>query len=127
MQRSLCGWTLTDAVPDENTLCRFRNRLIAAGKLDKLLVCVNEQLQVQGLMATGTAGAVLEATLVQSAARPNQTITLYTDTQGNTICYEDVSQSGVICTEKQSVDSDATGLKKGIEMPSRGAVRPTGA
>jgi len=108
-----CGLTLTDAIPDETTLCRFRNRLIAAGKLDNLLACVNDQLQKQGLMVKGTTGAVLDATLVQSAARPNQTITLETDTQGNTIRYEDGSQPGVVCTEKQSADSDATWLKKG--------------
>lgn len=108
-----CGLRLTDAVPDETTLCRYRNRLIQAGKLDKLLSCVNTQLQEQGLMVKGTTAAVLDATLVQSAARPNQTITLETDTEGNTIHYEDGSQPGVVCTEKQSADSDATWLKKG--------------
>ena len=33
-----CGIRLTDAVPGESTLCRFRNRLIHAGKLAPLLV-----------------------------------------------------------------------------------------
>lgn len=100
-------------MPDETTLCRFRNRLINAGKLDKLLFCVNDQLQAQGLMVKGTTAAVLDATLVQSAARPNHTITLETDAQGNTISDEDGSQPGVVCTEKHSADPDATWLKKG--------------
>ena len=30
-----CGLTLMDAIPDETTLCRLRNRLITAGLLDK--------------------------------------------------------------------------------------------
>jgi IS5 family transposase len=108
-----CGLTLSDDVPDETTLCRFRNRLIAARKMDKLLACVNAQLQAHGLMIKGTTAAVLDATLVQSAARPKQTITLETDAEGEAITHEDGSQPGIVCTEKQSADSDATWLKKG--------------
>jgi len=48
----------------------------------------------------------------QSAARRHQTITLDTDTQEYTISYEGGSQPRVVCTEKQSVDSYATWLKK---------------
>jgi len=109
-----CGLTLTDAVPDETTLCRFRNRLINTGKLDKLLACVNDQLQAQGLMVKGTMAAVLDATLVQSAARPNHTITLETDVQGNTLRYEDGSCPGVVGTERQSAKWSS---------PSKGGVK----
>ncbi len=45
-----CGLSLTDDIPDETTLCRFRNRLITAGRLDGLLAGVNIQLQDHGLM-----------------------------------------------------------------------------
>lgn len=109
-----CGLTLSDDVPDETTLCRFRNRLIAAGKMGQLLASINTQLQAHGLMVKGTTAAVLDATLVQSAARPKQAITLETDAQGEVITHEDGSQPGVVSTtEKQSVDSDASWLKKG--------------
>lgn len=108
-----CGLTLSDDVPDETTLCRFRNRLIATRKMDTLLRCVNTQLQAHGLMIKGTTAAVLDATLVQSAARPKQTITLETDAQGEAITFDDGSQPGVMCTEKRSADGDATWLKKG--------------
>lgn len=108
-----CGLTLSDDVPDETTLCRFRNRLIATHKMDKLLSCVNAQLQAHGLMIRGATAAVLDATLVQSAARPKRSITLETDAQGEAITHEDGSQPGVVCTERQSADSDATWLKKG--------------
>lgn len=108
-----CGLNLLDAVPDETTLCRFRNRLIKANKLDKLLGLINAQIQSHGLMVSKATGAVLDATLIASAARPNKTITLETDTQGEAIVYEDGSQPGISCTEKDSVDPDASWLKKG--------------
>lgn len=108
-----CGLTLSDDVPDETTLCRFRNRLIASDKLDPLLALINAQLQAQNLMVAKATGAVIDATLIQSAARLNKTITLETDDDGVTITHEDGSNPGVVCIEKQSADSDATWLKKG--------------
>ena len=39
-----CGLNLSDDVPDETTLCRFRNRLIALNRLDKLLARINRLL-----------------------------------------------------------------------------------
>jgi IS5 family transposase len=45
-----CGLDLSDAVPDETTLCRFRNRLIKAELLEGLLRQINEMLQGHGLM-----------------------------------------------------------------------------
>jgi len=55
------------------SLCRFRNRL------DDLLASINEQLQSHGLMIKGATGAVIDATLIESAARPKKTITLEVD------------------------------------------------
>lgn len=108
-----CGMTLNDDVPDETTLCRFRNRLIHAEKYDGLLAAINEQLQRQNLMVKAAVGAVLDATLIESASRPKRTITLQTDAQGEVITHEDGSQPGVRYSEEQSVDPDATWLKKG--------------
>ena len=59
-----CGLSLSDPVPDETTLCRFRNRLIERGLLDKVLGKVNEQLQSHGLMVKAASRAVLDATLI---------------------------------------------------------------
>ena len=39
-----CGLSLSDAIPDETTLCWFRNRLVINDRLDGLLACINEQL-----------------------------------------------------------------------------------
>ncbi|SFF17666.1 transposase, IS5 family [Nitrosomonas sp. Nm166] len=67
-----CGLSLSDEIPDETTLCRFRNRLIANDRLDVFLVSINEQLQLHGLMIRGATGAVIDATLIESAARPKK-------------------------------------------------------
>lgn len=108
-----CGLFLSDAIPDETTLCRFRNRLVANDRLDGLLACINEQIQSHGLMIKGATGAVIDATLIESAARPNKTITLEVDAEGKAVQYEDGSQPGITCIEEQSADPDATWLKKG--------------
>ncbi len=66
-----CGLSLSDAIPDKTTLCRFRN----SGNDNRLerIACkgsINEQLQSHGLMIKGATGAVIDATLIESAARP---------------------------------------------------------
>ncbi|MBK9662446.1 MAG: IS5 family transposase [Nitrosomonas sp.] len=108
-----CGLSLSDAIPDETTLCRFRNRLVTGDRLDDLLASINEQLQSHGLMIKGATGAVIDATLIESAARPKKTITLEVDAEGKAVQFEDGSQPGISCTEEQSADPDATWLKKG--------------
>ncbi len=110
---NFCGLSLSDAIPDETTLCRFRNRLVTNDKLDDLLTSINEQLQSHGLMIKGATGAVIDATLIESAARPNKTITLEVDAEGKAFQFEDGSQPGISCIEEQSADPDATWLKKG--------------
>ncbi|PXW78328.1 IS5 family transposase, partial [Nitrosomonas sp. Nm84] len=108
-----CGLSLSDAIPDETTLCRFRNRLITDDRLDGLLASINEQLQSHGLMVKGATGAVIDATLIESAARPKRTIVLEVDAEGKVVQFEDGSQPGITCTEEQSADLDAAWLKKG--------------
>jgi IS5 family transposase len=64
-----CGLSLSDAIPEETTLCWFRNRLVINDRLDGLLASINEQIQSHGLMVKGMTGAVIDATLIESAAR----------------------------------------------------------
>ena len=59
------GWQ--DAVPDETTLVRFRQRLREHGLHDKLLGLVNRQLQAQGLILKTCT--LVDATLLQAARR----------------------------------------------------------
>ena len=106
-----CGLSLLDAIPDETTLCRFRNRLVVNDRLDGLLASINEQIQSHGLMIKGATGAVIDATLIESAARPKKIILLEVNDEGKAVQFEDGSQPGITCTEEQS--ADATWLKKG--------------
>ena len=66
--RRFCGLSLEDMVPDHTTLCRFRNRLVAAGVLDKLFVELDRQLDAAGLILR--RGTMLDATVIEAAARP---------------------------------------------------------
>lgn len=133
-----CGLSLSDNVPDETTLCRFRNRLIKTDKLNPLLAAVNAQLQGHGLMVARATGAVVDATLIAAAARPRGETTIENESEINsdngasartcaaesspvasaataTEPIADVapSTSPVTVTHTSSVDPDATWLKKG--------------
>lgn len=55
--------------PDHTTLCRFRNRLIAAGLMERLFGEFDRQLEERGFVLK--RGTMLDATLVEAAgARP---------------------------------------------------------
>ena len=66
--RRFVGLPLDAPMPDHTTLCRFRNRLIAAGLMDKLFAEFNRQLEANGLILK--RGTMVDATLVEAAARP---------------------------------------------------------
>jgi IS5 family transposase len=84
-------------LPDASTLYRFRNRLVKAELDQKLLTLINGQLQQRGLKVQGARGAIMDATLIASAARPRRYV-------------EDESgQSQVI----DSADRQARWVKKG--------------
>jgi len=54
-------------VPDETTICRFRQRLIECSLHEKLLALVNTQLQERGYIVKRTT--LVDATLVQSSRK----------------------------------------------------------
>jgi len=63
------GLSLEDEVPDHTTLCRFRNRLVAARLLEKLFSELDRQLENARLIVK--QGTMLDATLIEAAtARP---------------------------------------------------------
>lgn len=65
------GLSLEDAVPDHASLCRFRNRLIAQGRLEALFAALDRQLEAAGLVVK--KGTMLDATLIAAAsARPRE-------------------------------------------------------
>lgn len=65
--RKFTGLALTDRVPDETTLVRFRQRFIEHGLHQTLLALVNQQLAAQGLIVREVT--LVDATLVQAARR----------------------------------------------------------
>ena len=64
--RRFLGLSLSQAVPDHTTLCRFRNLLIAAGLLDKLFAELDRQLDKAGVILR--RGTMLDATIIEAAA-----------------------------------------------------------
>ena len=65
-----CGLDLHARVPDETTHCRFRNALVRGGVYDDLLAEVCRQIEGHGLKLKEAEAAIIDATLVESAARP---------------------------------------------------------
>jgi len=55
---------LEDKIPDETTLCRFRNRLIEKRLDKKLFKEINFQLESLGLKVKNSSGAILDATII---------------------------------------------------------------
>jgi len=56
-----------EAVPDETTICRFRQRLIQCGLHEQLLALLNTQLEARGYIVKRTT--LVDATLVESSRK----------------------------------------------------------
>jgi IS5 family transposase len=56
-----------EAVPDETTICRFRQRLIQCGLHEQLLEVLNRQLEARGYIVKRTT--LVDATLLQSSRK----------------------------------------------------------
>jgi len=62
------GLSFTDDIPDETTICRFRNLLVERGLHDRLFGLINEQLDSMGLILK--RGSLIDATLVEANRKP---------------------------------------------------------
>jgi transposase, IS5 family len=62
------GLSLTDPVPDETRICRFRNRLAQASLGERLFALLEEQLQAKGLIVR--RGSLIDATLIKAQPHP---------------------------------------------------------
>lgn len=65
--RRFAGLSLEDAVPDHTVTSRFRNVLVGEGLLDGLFAELDRQLEGAGLVLK--RGTMLDATLIEAAAR----------------------------------------------------------
>lgn len=110
------GFGLEKDSPDETTICRFRQRLIQNGLDQKLFKEINKQLEEIGLKVEKATGAVIDATIVESAARPRRCIEeIALDRHEDQDVEVEEAEKGkdnqIIIRE--SVDPDAKWLKKG--------------
>jgi IS5 family transposase len=64
--RRFCNFGLSDKIPDETTLCRFRGAL--QGHTEKLFQMVMEEIAKQGIKVK--SGAIVDATVIKSSVRP---------------------------------------------------------
>ena len=100
-----CRLDLHAAVPDETTHCRFRNALVKGGVYDDLLAAVCAQIEGHGLKLKEAEAAIIDATLIESAARPRTHIDAPED-----------RAEGDVQDDPQmyfSADPDARWIKKG--------------
>jgi IS5 family transposase len=65
-----CGFSLHHQVPDNSTICRFRNEIHQKGMAKPLLDMINAQIQAGGLEIK--AGVIVDASLLESARRPRK-------------------------------------------------------
>ena len=104
------GLELGDEFPDSSTICRFRNKLIEKGLDNKLFNKINEQLEESGLLIKKANGAVIDASIIESAARPKRTIEWKEIPEDRE---EDQTEEKIDYEVKESADQDAKWLKKG--------------
>lgn len=64
--RRFVGLGLEAIAPDHTTLCRFRNRLVEAGLMDRLFAEFDRQLEQSSMVLK--RGTIVDATLVEAAA-----------------------------------------------------------
>lgn len=109
-----CGFDIADNIPDETTICRFRNKLIEHNLLEKLLNEINSQLADLGLKVQKANMAILDATLIQSNARPkNKTLEEEIPEDRNEDEFSNKDSNNTEFKEIKSSDPDAAWLKKG--------------
>lgn len=96
-------------VPDETTFCGFRGLLTQRGIWQKILREINHQLEKQGVQVSPSKGAVLDATMIASAGRPQKKLEgMVVDREEDNV--REVRVGGEVSL---SADPDARWLKKG--------------
>ncbi len=103
---------LEGSVPDETTLCRFRNKLSELGLEEILLQEVNNELESLGLKVKKCEGAVIDATIIESSSRPRKTIEVIEEDRKEKDLNESSSES-IENSISYGKDPDARWLKKG--------------
>ena len=101
------GFDLYGSVPDETTHCRFCNALVNADVYDVLLAEVCRQIEHHGLKVKEAAAAIIDATLIESAAHQRTHVEVPAEDWA-----EDETPDEPACVVF-SADHDARWIKKG--------------
>ncbi len=98
--------SLEQSIPDETTICCFRNALAKRDLFKKLLDKINEQLQSRQLLVR--SGAIVDAGLISSARRPRKIIDVMPEDRKE--------EEGVVLSDSKltySDDIEAAWVRKG--------------
>lgn len=99
-------------VPDATTLCRFRNLLTTRQVWEQILRSINKSLEDKGLKVRASQGAIVDATIIESAARPQKGMDALVEDRFEEEGDETINVK-VLPKAHHSVDPDARWLKKG--------------
>jgi IS5 family transposase len=69
--KKFLGLQMEDDVPDETTLCRFRNRLMDKNLLQKLFKIINKQLEDKGIFVQ--KGSLIDASIINAGKGTKKT------------------------------------------------------
>ena len=108
------GFSIEDSVPDETTLCRFRNGLVKLNILDNLLDLINIQLEEMKLLVR--EGAIVDASVVESQRRPRKVVDVIPEDRAEDETVEQESSDSKVPGDVKvsfSDDNDAKWLIKG--------------
>ncbi len=97
--------------PDHSTISRFKNLLIKHKLLDKLMNELNRQFNTLGILLK--TGSVVDATIVNSAARPRKKIIIETEPIGDSENSTPMKFVTKKLEKKESKDTQARWIKKG--------------
>jgi len=106
-----CKLSLENPVPDHSTISRWRTRFAAQGVYEKLLAEVNKQISGHNIRIN--EGTILDATIVESKARPRKTEIIETEPVGDDEIPGVQTFQATGLTTEESKDSDARWIKKG--------------
>ncbi len=106
-----CHLSLENPVPDHSTICRWRSRFSDKGVYEKLLHELNHQLSKHNIKIT--EGVIVDATLVESHARPRKREIIETEPVGDAEIPDQTTFQATELTVEESKDPDARWLKKG--------------
>jgi IS5 family transposase len=106
------GFSFDSPIPDETTICRFRNELLSSGLHDKLFKKLTDALERSGVLVK--SGAIVDASLIGSSRRPRKVVEVMPeDRHEDEAADTDTATYGPSHKVAYSDDTEASWVKKG--------------